>query len=129
MPREPRILGLAGTLPYPATSLSTLFLAWDLSKELPTGNALYDAIFVSHETAQSLLSVIEPLQLGYGAVIISFIGATHWVRRRRASRSKDRADVAPRRDWNMPKRHLWLDAPASATALVLWRPSSPGPRS
>lgn len=79
VPRESHILGLAGTLPYLATSLSTVFLAWDLNKELPTGNAFYDAIFVNHETAQYLLSVIEPLQLGYGAVIISFLGAIHWV--------------------------------------------------
>ncbi|EQL03280.1 hypothetical protein OCS_01010 [Ophiocordyceps sinensis CO18] len=78
VPRESHILGLAGTLPYLATSLSTVFLAWDLNKELPTGNAFYDAIFVNHETAQYLLSVIEPLQLGYGAVIISFLGAIHW---------------------------------------------------
>ncbi|KAM4066262.1 hypothetical protein HRG_000397 [Hirsutella rhossiliensis] len=78
VPRESHILGLAGSLPYLATSLSTVFLAWDLNKELPTGNAFYDAIFVNHETAQCLLNVIEPLQLGYGAVIISFLGAIHW---------------------------------------------------
>jgi hypothetical protein len=85
VPRESRILGLAGTLPYLGTSLSTVFLAWDLNKEIPTGNAFYDAIMVDHETAKYLLSVIEPLQLGYGAVIISFLGAIHWV----SSRSHD----------------------------------------
>ncbi|RSM04390.1 hypothetical protein CDV31_010092 [Fusarium ambrosium] len=78
VPRESHILGLAGTLPYMGTSLSTVFLAWDLNKEWPTGNAFYDTIFVDHETAKYLLSVIEPLQLGYGAVIISFLGAIHW---------------------------------------------------
>ncbi|KAM5352869.1 hypothetical protein ACJ41O_005591 [Fusarium nematophilum] len=67
VPRESHILGLAGTLPYLGTSLSTVFLAWDLNKEWPTGNAFYDTIFVDHETAQYLLSVIEPLQLAYGA--------------------------------------------------------------
>ncbi|CEI67509.1 hypothetical protein FVEN_g5611 [Fusarium venenatum] len=78
VPRESRILGLAGTLPYLGTSLSTVFLAWDLNKDIPTGNSFYDAIMVDHETAKYLLSVIEPLQLGYGAVIISFLGAIHW---------------------------------------------------
>ncbi|RGP60011.1 putative mnn4-regulates the mannosylphosphorylation [Fusarium sporotrichioides] len=78
VPRESRILGLAGTLPYLGTSLSTVFLAWNLNKDLPTGNSFYDTIMVDHETAKYLLSVIEPLQLGYGAVIISFLGAIHW---------------------------------------------------
>ncbi|KJZ79740.1 hypothetical protein HIM_01209 [Hirsutella minnesotensis 3608] len=78
VPRESHILGLTGTLPYLVTSLSTVFLAWDLNKELPTGNALYDAIFINHDTARYLLNVLEPLQLGYGAVIISFLGAIHW---------------------------------------------------
>ncbi|KAM0490209.1 hypothetical protein ACHAP8_011795 [Fusarium lateritium] len=78
VPRESRILGLAGTLPYLGTSLSTVFLAWNLNKDIPTGNAFYDTIMVDHETAKYLLSVIEPLQLGYGAVIISFLGAIHW---------------------------------------------------
>ncbi|KAJ3532322.1 hypothetical protein NM208_g8493 [Fusarium decemcellulare] len=78
VPRESHILGLAGTLPYLGTSLSTVFLAWDLNKEWPTGNSFLDAIFIDHETAKYLLSVIEPIQLGYGAVIISFLGAIHW---------------------------------------------------
>ncbi|KAL4723527.1 hypothetical protein ACLX1H_009164 [Fusarium chlamydosporum] len=78
VPRESRILGLAGTLPYLGTSLSTVFLAWDLNKNIPTGNSFYDAIMVDHETAKHLLSIIEPVQLGYGAVIISFLGAIHW---------------------------------------------------
>ncbi|SPJ86700.1 probable MNN4 - regulates the mannosylphosphorylation [Fusarium torulosum] len=78
VPRESRILGLAGTLPYLGTSLSTVFLAWDLNKNIPSGNAFYDAIMIDHETAKHLLSVIEPIQLGYGAVIISFLGAIHW---------------------------------------------------
>ncbi|CAM1500417.1 Fc.00g095790.m01.CDS01 [Cosmosporella sp. VM-42] len=78
VPRESYILGLAGTLPYLGTSVSTIFLAWGLSKDWPTGNAFYDAISVDHETARYLLGVLEPIQLGYGAVIISFLGAIHW---------------------------------------------------
>lgn len=79
MPRESKVLGLAGTIPYFATSLSTVYLGWDLKQELPSGNAFYDAIIIDHGTAQYLLSIIEPVQLGYGAVIISFLGAIHWV--------------------------------------------------
>ncbi|UNI15943.1 hypothetical protein JDV02_002427 [Purpureocillium takamizusanense] len=78
VPKESHILGLAGTVPYLATSLSTVFLAWDVTKQVPTGNRLYDALFIPHDTAHYLLSAIEPLQLGYGAVIISFLGAIHW---------------------------------------------------
>ncbi|KAJ4265353.1 hypothetical protein NW762_004641 [Fusarium torreyae] len=78
VPRESSMLGLAGTLPYLGTSLSTVFLAWDLNKPIPTGNAFYDAIMIDHETARYFLSVLEPVQLGYGAVIISFLGAIHW---------------------------------------------------
>ncbi len=33
---------------------------------------------ISHESARHWLGIIEPLQLGYGAVIISFLGAIHW---------------------------------------------------
>jgi hypothetical protein len=33
---------------------------------------------VSNATAKDLLQMLEPIQLGYGAVIISFLGAIHW---------------------------------------------------
>ncbi|KOS20085.1 hypothetical protein ESCO_006327 [Escovopsis weberi] len=78
IPKESHILGLAGTVPYLATSLSTIYLAWDLTKELPTKSGFMDAITIDHDTARQLLDIIEPLQLGYGAVIISFLGAIHW---------------------------------------------------
>ncbi|UKZ78577.1 hypothetical protein TrVFT333_006323 [Trichoderma virens FT-333] len=78
VPRQSHILGLAGTLPYLATSVSTVFLALNLNTDVPSGNRFYNMIFLEHETAQYLLDLIEPLQLGYGAVIISFLGAIHW---------------------------------------------------
>ncbi|KAI0131509.1 hypothetical protein F4814DRAFT_406293 [Daldinia grandis] len=78
VPREPYFLGLAGTLPYLATSLSTVYLSWDLNTVWPTTSNFLNSILVSHDTARQLLSVIEPIQLGYGAVIISFLGAVHW---------------------------------------------------
>lgn len=78
-PHESHILGLMGTLPYFATSLSSVFLTWNLTKTLPTAHAFENMVLFDHDTARHLLSIIEPLQLGYGAVIISFLGAVHWV--------------------------------------------------
>ncbi|KAI1447269.1 hypothetical protein F5Y02DRAFT_380358 [Annulohypoxylon stygium] len=78
VPKEPYILGLAGTLPYLATSISTVYLSWDLNTEWPSTSNFVNNVLISHDTAQNLLSVIEPIQLGYGAIIISFLGAVHW---------------------------------------------------
>ncbi|KAI1476538.1 hypothetical protein F4774DRAFT_427986 [Daldinia eschscholtzii] len=78
VPKEPYFLGIAGTLPYFATSLSTVYLSWDLNTVWPTTSNFINNILVSHDTARHLLNVIEPIQLGYGAVIISFLGAVHW---------------------------------------------------
>ncbi|KAH7148280.1 hypothetical protein EDB81DRAFT_882713 [Dactylonectria macrodidyma] len=79
VPRNFHIIGLTGTLPYMGTSLSTLFLSWNLNKDLPTGNSLLDSLFVDHDTARHLLDVIEPIQLGYGAAVITCLGASHWL--------------------------------------------------
>ncbi|KAK2038496.1 hypothetical protein LZ31DRAFT_533190 [Colletotrichum somersetense] len=78
VPREPYALGLAGTLPYLATSLSTVYLSWDLNVEWPSTSAFVNHIYMNHESAQYWLSLLEPIQLGYGAIIISFLGAVHW---------------------------------------------------
>ncbi|EFQ33113.1 hypothetical protein CGRA01v4_13237 [Colletotrichum graminicola] len=78
VPREPYALGLAGTLPYLATSLSTVYLSWDLNVEWPSTSAFVNHIYMNHDSAQYWLSLLEPIQLGYGAVIISFLGAVHW---------------------------------------------------
>lgn len=78
VPRESYALGLAGTAPFFATSLSTLYLSWDLNTDWPSQSQLVNSLLVSHESAQRWLGLLEPLQLGYGAVIISFLGAIHW---------------------------------------------------
>lgn len=115
VPREPEILGLAGTIPYLATSVTTLFLAWDLTKALPTGNRLFDMVFVQHDTAHYLLDLLQPIQLGYGAVLISFLGAVHWVRilEHLVTRTRETNDL---RASNSPKRRRVASAPVSATA-------------
>ncbi|KAH0544533.1 hypothetical protein FGG08_001305 [Glutinoglossum americanum] len=74
VPREAYYIGLAGVLPYLGTSLSTVYLAWDINHAAATGYGL----FLSGKNAELLLNFIEPLQVGYGAVILSFLGAIHW---------------------------------------------------
>lgn len=78
VPRQAYAVGLAGTLPYLATSMSTVFLSWNLNTELPTKSALLNRILFDHDAATYWLNTLEPIQVGYGAVIISFLGAIHW---------------------------------------------------
>ncbi|KAK3400632.1 hypothetical protein B0T20DRAFT_150241 [Sordaria brevicollis] len=78
VPRETYALGFAGTIPYLATSLSTVYLSWNLNQRYPAESDLLNTILFRHETVRDLLDIIEPLQVGYGAVIISFLGAIHW---------------------------------------------------
>jgi hypothetical protein len=61
-------MGLAGVVPYAVTSLSTLYLAWDINHFSDSG----PGFLVSEQTAELLLHIIEPIQIGYGAVV-SFI--------------------------------------------------------
>lgn len=56
---------MAGVLPYLATSLSTVYLAFDINHASATGSTF----FFSQHTAENLLHIIEPLQIGYGAVV------------------------------------------------------------
>ena len=65
VPREAFYLGFAGLLPYAATSLTTVYLAWDVNHADLTGHGL----LLSGETATQILSYIQPLQIGYGAVV------------------------------------------------------------
>ncbi len=56
---------MAGVLPYLATSLSTVYLAFDINHATETGSGF---LFSPH-VAEQLLHIIEPLQVGYGAVV------------------------------------------------------------
>ncbi|KAF2720193.1 hypothetical protein K431DRAFT_286035 [Polychaeton citri CBS 116435] len=74
VPKEAYYIGMAGVLPYLATSLSTVYCAWEINH-----TTLHGAGFLlSEKTAELLLHILEPLQVGYGATIISFLGAIHW---------------------------------------------------
>ena len=36
------------------------------------------AYWLEPQTAQYWLDILQPLQIGYGAVLLSFLGAIHW---------------------------------------------------
>ncbi|KAK6503928.1 hypothetical protein TWF506_002150 [Arthrobotrys conoides] len=74
VPKEVLFFGGAGLVPYIATTASTFFLAWDI-KNISQEGAGY---FVNQETASTVLGLLEPIQVGFGAVILSFLGAIHW---------------------------------------------------
>lgn len=63
VPRESLYLGLAGVLPYAATSISTVILTYNINNEYSFGT-----IFAP-DTARYLLDLIVPMQIGYGAVV------------------------------------------------------------
>jgi len=58
-------MGMAGVVPYAATSLSTVFCAFEINRAATTGSGL----LMNEKTAELLLHIIEPLQVGYGAVV------------------------------------------------------------
>jgi len=58
-------MGLAGVLPYLATSLSTVVLSFDIQYAANHGTGL----LMDGAVAEQLLHIIEPLQLGYGATV------------------------------------------------------------
>jgi len=73
VPRNAMLFGLAGVLPYIATSATTIYLSKQAALALSPMNSTLDA-----ETALALLSQVEGVQMAYGAVILSFIGSIHW---------------------------------------------------
>ncbi|QGA17699.1 hypothetical protein EYB26_005374 [Talaromyces marneffei] len=74
VPKEALYFGLAGVVPYLVTSLNTCYLAWEMNNNVVNGSGF----LLSEETASFLLQLTEPIQVGYGAVILSFLGAIHW---------------------------------------------------
>ncbi|KAK6533218.1 hypothetical protein TWF281_007368 [Arthrobotrys megalospora] len=74
VPKEVIFFGGAGLIPYIATTASTFLVAWDI-KNISQEGAGY---FVNQETASAVLDLLEPIQVGFGAVILSFLGAIHW---------------------------------------------------
>lgn len=67
VPRQAYYIGLAGVLPYVATSLSTVFCAYEINYAALHGTG----ILFDGKTAELMLHVLEPLQVGYGAAVSS----------------------------------------------------------
>ncbi|KAE8146952.1 hypothetical protein BDV25DRAFT_161486 [Aspergillus avenaceus] len=74
VPKEALYLGMAGVIPYLATSLETVYLSYEINRAATLG----DGLLFSGQSAELMLHMLEPIQVGYGAVILSFLGAIHW---------------------------------------------------
>lgn len=59
-------IGLAGVLPYLATASATVVCAFELNTASTHGGF---GFLMSEHTAELCLQVLEPLQVGYGAVV------------------------------------------------------------
>lgn len=66
VPKEAYNIGLAGVLPYLATSTATVVCAFELNGASHNGGV---GFLMSEKTAELCLHVLEPLQVGYGAVV------------------------------------------------------------
>ena len=65
VPKEALYVGLAGVVPYLATSLSTVYLSDEIHYSATHGHGY----LIDGAVAEQLLHIIEPIQLGYGAVV------------------------------------------------------------
>ncbi|KAF1813956.1 hypothetical protein P152DRAFT_394621 [Eremomyces bilateralis CBS 781.70] len=74
VPRDAMIIGLAGVVPYFVTSAGTFLCA----SEIITADTTATGYLFTAKGAEMFLQILEPLQVGYGAVILSFLGAVHW---------------------------------------------------
>jgi hypothetical protein len=73
VPKEAYYIGMAGVMPYMATSLSTVYAAWEINQAATTGSGL----FLNEKSAELMLHILEPIQVGYGAAVsIQSIGST-----------------------------------------------------
>ncbi|KAG8928384.1 hypothetical protein FRC01_006007 [Tulasnella sp. 417] len=73
VPKPILITGLAGALPYLGTAASTLYSA-RVAGLLAAGHAAR----VDYDTAMNVLEAATQVQVTYGAVLLSFLGALHW---------------------------------------------------
>ena len=58
-------MGLAGVIPYAATALGTVYCTFEINSAADYGTGY----FMTEKSAEHLLHLIEPLQVGYGAVV------------------------------------------------------------
>lgn len=60
---------MAGVIPYLATSLETVYLSYEINRAATAGEGL---IF-SGQSAELMLHMLEPIQVGYGAVVSAIL--------------------------------------------------------
>lgn len=65
VPKEALYLGMAGVIPYVATSLETVYLSYEINRAASLG----DGLIFSGQSAELMLHMLEPIQVGYGAVV------------------------------------------------------------
>lgn len=70
VPKEALYLGMAGVVPYVATSLQSAFLSYEISRAASLG----DGLIFSGQSAELMLHMLEPIQVGYGAVVSTISG-------------------------------------------------------
>ena len=119
MPREALTIGLAGVLPYMATSLSTVYLAYDINHAEAHGSGL----LMDPKTAEVLLHIIEPLQIGYGAVVCSSTLVTPHVMATNILRSSP-SSVPSIGDWS--GQSMAVHTATDVTRTELWPQLSHG---
>ncbi|WWC71418.1 uncharacterized protein I206_105374 [Kwoniella pini CBS 10737] len=76
VPKPVLYTGLAGTIPYLGTSLSIVALAREASLAAASGGESPAGLDLA--TCLSYLHTMEHIQITYGAIILSFLGALHW---------------------------------------------------
>jgi hypothetical protein len=60
---------MAGVIPYLATSLETVYLSYEINRAA----ALGDGLIFSGQSAELMLHMLEPIQVGYGAVVSNLL--------------------------------------------------------
>ncbi|GAA5858990.1 hypothetical protein JCM1840_003699 [Sporobolomyces johnsonii] len=73
LPRETVTWGAAGLLPYAGTSLASIHFARQAYLASEAGKT-----GIELDTAMAVLEHVNLLQVQYGAIILSFLGAVHW---------------------------------------------------
>lgn len=69
VPKEALALGMAGVIPYLATSLQTVYLSYEINRAA----ALGDGLIFNGQSAELMLHMLEPIQVGYGAVVSNLL--------------------------------------------------------
>lgn len=65
VPKEALALGMAGVIPYLVTSLETVYLSYEINRAASLG----DGLIFSGQSAELMLHMLEPIQVGWGAVV------------------------------------------------------------